>query len=108
LKGLVPWFKITTAFRDVVVVCEFVCPRNQSAETTHIFTALRQVGKTLRPFASRAMWVAAPPVGILNQGASPFDDLELEWSRQRDLRYLDFLEASWTGFEASLTMPTHI
>jgi hypothetical protein len=48
----------------------------------------------------------APVLLIRNQSASPFDDLDFEWFRQRELRYLDLLEASSTGLEASRIIPT--
>jgi hypothetical protein len=48
----------------------------------------------------------APILLILNQSASPFDDLDFEWFRQSELRYLDLLKASSTGLEASRIIPT--
>ena len=39
---------------------------------------------------------------------SPFDDLELNGLDKGNSRYLNLVEASWAGFEASLTMPTVI
>jgi hypothetical protein len=41
---------------------------------------------------------------VCDHAASQFDSLDFEWPRQRELRYLNFLEASSTGLEASRTI----
>jgi hypothetical protein len=101
-QGLVP-----NLVSHIVVMGELVSSLNHCAESASLSCAGRgrRHRKTIRVFAKVA---TAPMLLFCDQLSSPFDNLDLEWSRQWNLGYLDLLEASSTGLETSRTMPTVI
>jgi hypothetical protein len=93
--------------RCIVVFGELISRRYHCAQAAPLHRVGRgwehgSPSRILRKLAATPM----PP--ICNKGASLLDDLEPERSRQSELRYLNFLAVSWTGFELSLTIPKYI